>query len=123
MMKFINNFEDTVCEIAAENKYNYVICGHIHHPEIKEVDTKHGRVTYLNSGDWIENLTALEYNQSKWSIYNYFEDPVAQAVDINKKKQGKETAKAMMDSLMLELNMRPNINRPSIDLNDAIEAA
>ena len=122
-VKFINNFEDTVCEIAAENKYNYVICGHIHHPEIKEVDTKHGRVTYLNSGDWIENLTALEYNQSKWSIYNYFEDPVAQAVDINKKKQGKETAKAMMDSLMLELNMRPNINRPSIDINDAIEAA
>ena len=122
-VKFINNFEETVCEIAAENKYNYVICGHIHHPEIKEVDTKHGRVTYLNSGDWIENLTALEYNQSKWSIYNYFEDPVAQSIDINKKKQGKETAKAMMDSLMLELNMRPNINRPSIDLNDAIEAA
>lgn len=104
-VKFINNFEDTVCEIAAENNYDYVICGHIHHPEIKSVDTKHGHVTYMNSGDWIENLTALEYTSGKWSIYNYNEDPVAQAIDINKKKS-KESAKTMMESLMLELNVK-----------------
>src|SRR3984885_12179785 len=47
-IKFINNFEDTVCEIAAENNYDYVVCGHIHHPEIKNVTTKHGQVTYMN---------------------------------------------------------------------------
>ena len=104
-VKFINNFEDTVCEIAAENKYDYVICGHIHQPEIKEVATPKGTVTYLNSGDWIENLTALEYNEGKWSIYSYMEDAVAQAVDIDKKKQAKESAKAMMASLMMELNI------------------
>ena len=107
-VKFINNFEATVCDIAAENKYDYVICGHIHHPEIKEVNTAKGNVTYMNSGDWIENLTSLEYNAGKWSIYNYMEDPVAQAVDINNKKQHKESAKAMMASLMLELNMKPS---------------
>jgi hypothetical protein len=28
-------------------------------------------VLYLNSGDWIENLTALEYKKEKWSIYHY----------------------------------------------------
>ena len=28
---------------------------------------------YLNSGDWIENLTALEYNDGKWNIYKYNE--------------------------------------------------
>jgi UDP-2,3-diacylglucosamine pyrophosphatase LpxH len=105
-VKFINNFEDTVCNIAAENKYDYVICGHIHQPEIREVDTRHGHVIYMNSGDWIENLTALEYADSKWSIYNYNDDPVAQAIDINKKKNGKESAKTMMASLMLELNMK-----------------
>ncbi len=107
-VKFINNFEDTVCDIAAENNYDYVICGHIHHPEIKGVDTKHGHVTYMNSGDWIENLTSLEYSDSKWRIYNFNEDPVARTIDINKKKQGKETAKALMASLMLEMNMKPN---------------
>jgi UDP-2,3-diacylglucosamine pyrophosphatase LpxH len=106
-VKFINNFEDTVCEIAAENNYDYVICGHIHHPEIKDVTTAKGSVTYMNSGDWIENLTALEYAGSEWKIYNYQQDPVAQAIDINKKKQNKESAKAMMASLMLELNVKP----------------
>jgi len=107
-VKFINNFEDTVCEIAAENKYDYVICGHIHHPEIKTMDTKNGSVVYMNSGDWIENLTGLEYNQGAWSIYRYADDLVAQAIDIEKKQHKKDSAKEMMASLMQELNISGN---------------
>lgn len=105
-VKFINDFEDTVCDIAAENDYDYVVCGHIHHPEIKAVNTKSKPVTYMNSGDWIENLTALEYTDGKWTIYNYTTDDVAQAIDINKKSQKKESAKEMLASLMQELNMK-----------------
>ena len=131
-VKFINSFEDTACTIAAENNYDYVVCGHIHHPEIKDVMTKHGQVTYMNSGDWIENLTALEYSDSKWRIYNYNEDKVAQAIDINKKTAGKETAKDMMASLMMEMNMKPKFATDIHDLEEmedqedmgaAIEAA
>ena len=49
-----------------------MICGHIHHPEIRQIhDQKGNEVTYLNSGDWIENLSALEYHKGKWSIYYY----------------------------------------------------
>jgi UDP-2,3-diacylglucosamine pyrophosphatase LpxH len=110
-VKYVNNFETTVCDIATENKYEYVICGHIHHPEIKEVEAKHGKVTYMNSGDWIENLTALEYTDAKWSIYSYADDPVAQAIDINKKKQTKESAKALMESLILEMNMKSDVSQ------------
>jgi len=95
-----------VCEIAAESNYDYVVCGHIHHPEIKEVHTKQGTVIYMNSGDWIENLTALEYNESKWSIYTYADDKVAQAIEINKNKHSKESSKEMMASLMQELNVK-----------------
>jgi len=40
-------------------------------PQIKDVITEKGKVTYLNSGDWIENLTALEYNKGAWEIFNY----------------------------------------------------
>jgi UDP-2,3-diacylglucosamine pyrophosphatase LpxH len=126
-VKFINNFEDTVCNIAAENHYDYVICGHIHHPEIKNVQTKHGTVTYMNSGDWIENLTALEYANGGWSIYNYMQDPVAQAIDVDKKKQKKESAKAMMASLMVELNMHTQSDSSQEDDEEeehsAVEAA
>lgn len=105
-VKFINDFEVTVCDIAAENRYDYVICGHIHHPEIKKMNTRHGDVTYMNSGDWIENLTALEYHDGQWSVYNYHNDPVAQAIDINKKKHKGETSSAMLASLLQELNMK-----------------
>jgi len=114
-VKFINDFEDTVCSIAAENHYDYVICGHIHHPEIKDMHTKHGNVVYMNSGDWIENLTALEYNDNKWSIYHYAEDKVAQAIEIGKKKHSKESSKEMMASLMMELNVRQHKNGEPVE--------
>ncbi|MEY3343156.1 MAG: hypothetical protein RL090_840 [Bacteroidota bacterium] len=70
-VKFINDFEDTVADIAIEHGYHQVICGHIHHPEIKEMHKGKGQVTYLNSGDWVENLTALEYHHGTWSIFRY----------------------------------------------------
>ena len=71
---FINNFEETAANIAIDNGYDYVVCGHIHHPEIKLITTTAGSVTYLNSGDWIENLTALEYYGGQWHLYRYQDD-------------------------------------------------
>ena len=70
-VKQINDFETTAAEIAIEKRYDYVICGHIHQPQVRVVTNKDGSVTYLNSGDWIEHLTALEYCYSKWTIYQY----------------------------------------------------
>jgi predicted phosphodiesterase len=119
-VKFINNFESTVCDIAAENEYKYVICGHIHHPEIKTVITEKGPVVYMNSGDWIENLTSLEYNEGEWKIYRYADDAVAQAIDIDKKKQ-KETPKQLMANLMMEMNLKQNGTNG--DISNSIEAA
>ena len=68
---FVSDFETTAAEIAIEKKYDYVICGHIHMPQIREVKTDKGKVMYLNSGDWVENLTALEYDKGKWEIFHY----------------------------------------------------
>ncbi len=72
-IKFINDFEQTAAEIAISNQYDYVVCGHIHHPEIRKISNQEGSVMYLNSGDWIENLTALEYKNSTWSLYQFKE--------------------------------------------------
>ena len=70
-VKFINDFEKTATRIAFENKYQFVVCGHIHQPEIKEFKEGNKKVVYMNSGDWVENLTALEYHNNTWSIYTY----------------------------------------------------
>ena len=70
-VKFIDDFENTAAEIAIHNQYQYVICGHIHQPEMRRITTDKGSVMYLNSGDWIENLTGLEYHDGKWSLYEH----------------------------------------------------
>jgi UDP-2,3-diacylglucosamine pyrophosphatase LpxH len=69
----INDFEMIAAELAIEKKYDYVICGHIHKPQKKVVENKEGKVIYLNSGDWVEHCTALEYQQNEWSIFEYDE--------------------------------------------------
>jgi UDP-2,3-diacylglucosamine pyrophosphatase LpxH len=84
-VKFINDFEKTAADIAIENKYDYVVCGHIHQPEQRTIQTEKGEVVYLNSGDWIENLTALEYDGKAWRIYRYREDVLAQSVKLPKR--------------------------------------
>ncbi len=73
-IKFIDNFELTAAEIAVENAYDYVVCGHIHQPVIRRIEASEGSVVYLNSGDWVENLSCLEYDQGAWRIYRYEED-------------------------------------------------
>lgn len=70
-VKFINKFEDTAAELAVEKGYGYVVCGHIHQPEMRTITTEEGSVIYLNSGDWVENLTALEYYDRSWKIFKY----------------------------------------------------
>ncbi|MFB0911567.1 MAG: UDP-2,3-diacylglucosamine diphosphatase [Flavobacterium sp.] len=72
-VKHISDFEETATELAIEKKYDYVICGHIHEPKIIKKENKNGSVLYLNSGDWVENLTALEYNKKRWKLYRYQE--------------------------------------------------
>jgi UDP-2,3-diacylglucosamine pyrophosphatase LpxH len=67
----INSFEQTVAQIAADQNYGTVICGHIHQPVIKTIKVGTQEIRYLNSGDWIENLTALEYNNGEWSLHHH----------------------------------------------------
>lgn len=72
-VSFIGDFERTVVAMALEEGYGYVVCGHIHQPVIRRIEGEGGVVTYLNSGDWIENLTALEYHEGAWSLFSYRE--------------------------------------------------
>lgn len=70
-VKFISDFETTAVELAIDKNYSYVVCGHIHEPKIEERSNKKGKTMYLNSGDWVENLTALEYNKKRWRLYQH----------------------------------------------------
>jgi UDP-2,3-diacylglucosamine pyrophosphatase LpxH len=101
-VKFINDFEVTAAEIAVEKNYKYVVCGHIHKPEIKTIKTEKGNVTYMNSGDWIENLTSLEYNEGKWSLYEYNKDTLAPKFELQKiKNKHRHSEKEVLLNILL----------------------
>ncbi len=77
-----NKFEKIIAGIAVSKGYDYVVCGHVHQPLMHFIANNQGaEVLYLNSGDWIENLTALEYNNQQWSLYEYANDQVAQRIE------------------------------------------
>ncbi len=96
-VKFINDFENTAAELAVDKGYQYVVCGHIHQPEKRKITTENGEVLYLNSGDWIENLTSLEYYKGEWHIFKYlpsdFRDTPIDEHDLT----DSDDLKAMMD--------------------------
>lgn len=70
-VKWISNFETTAAALAIDQNFDTVICGHIHQPQDRIIQLEHGSVHYLNSGDWVENCTALEYNDRQWTLYKY----------------------------------------------------
>ena len=103
-MKFINQFEQTAAEIGISNGYQYVVCGHIHHPEIREIETDKGSITYLNSGDWIENLSALEYQDGAWKIYQFNKQDQQDMTE--EKEDGPEmNSKELFQNLLQEFNL------------------
>jgi len=113
-VKYINRFEETVTTIAAENGYDYVICGHIHQPEIKNYPTSKGSVLYLNSGDWIENLTSLEYHNGVWKIFQYQDQDFDQA-DEDEPLEDKEwehlsakSPKELYQDMLKEMIIKPS---------------
>lgn len=76
-IKYIDDFESVAADLAIENGYKYVVCGHIHQPQMLRKVNKNGACLYLNSGDWIENLTSLEYHHKRWNLYHFNQDKLS----------------------------------------------
>jgi len=70
-VKYVGDFEVAAAEMAVRRGYGRVICGHIHQPQMRKICVGEQDIDYLNSGDWIENLTALEWNGREWTLYQH----------------------------------------------------
>ena len=67
-VNYISDFEEKLTELARARSCDGVICGHIHHPSIREIDG----IKYMNSGDWMETLSALvEDFDGNWNLLYY----------------------------------------------------
>lgn len=94
-VSFISDFEKTAIELASKHEYDCVVCGHIHRPQMRQVTTEGRKITYLNSGDWVENLTALEYQWGHWSLYTY---DAADYIKVNKRLRVNGTTSTLEDN-------------------------
>ena len=103
-VKFINGFEQTAADIGISNQYDFVVCGHIHQPEMREIENEHGKIMYLNSGDWIENLTALEYVNGEWKIYRYDEHEMMGMMEHTVEEQELNNTQ-LYDNMLEEFNL------------------
>ena len=103
-VKFINQFEQTAADLAVDKNYRYVICGHIHHAEIREIEStdKTGSVLYLNSGDWVESLTSLEYHDGKWTIFKYEPEDFHIEIDEDDKTDAEDLDAKLDIKILLE---------------------
>jgi UDP-2,3-diacylglucosamine pyrophosphatase LpxH len=71
-VNFMTKFEEAVAREALARGYDGVVCGHIHKPQIKEVNG----VTYCNDGDWVESLSALvETYEGELKIIEWLREP------------------------------------------------
>ncbi|MBC8112619.1 MAG: UDP-2,3-diacylglucosamine diphosphatase [Verrucomicrobia bacterium] len=69
-VNFISDFEDELAEVARIQGCDGIICGHIHQAAIKKI----GDIEYLNSGDWVESLSALMQDmEGNWSLMYFSE--------------------------------------------------
>jgi UDP-2,3-diacylglucosamine pyrophosphatase LpxH len=103
-VKFVNNFEQTAADIGISSHYDYVICGHIHQPEMRAIENPHGKIMYLNSGDWIENLTALEYTDKEWKIYR-FDNSEKLSMMVNTPEEEELNNNQLFNNLVEEFNL------------------
>ena len=110
--RFISDFEGITAKKAIEEQYDYVVCGHIHQPQIRTFDNPSGSVIYMNSGDWIENLTALEYSNNKWELYKYDEHDYSNELNPNQDNALEpEFAEIESNPIDLETFMSPHFSK------------
>jgi UDP-2,3-diacylglucosamine pyrophosphatase LpxH len=68
---FIFQFERNLAAYCRKRGFDGVICGHIHHAEIRDIDG----ITYMNDGDWVESMTALvEHHSGEWEIVTWTQE-------------------------------------------------
>src|SRR5450755_572713 len=95
----VNDLEQIASELAIEKKYNYVICGHIHQPVIRTIENAEGKVVYMNSGDWVEHMTALEYENKTWRLFQYD----AKEFPVSNQTETIQTLNVMTDDITIHL--------------------
>ena len=104
---FMFQFERNLTGYCKKRGFDGVICGHIHHAEIKEIDG----IIYMNDGDWVESCTALvEHWDGHWEIVTWTkeQDDVVDDIDSSSHKQSKRYSRKDRTTISQPTDLRTN---------------
>lgn len=77
-VNYVSDFEEKITELAKAYHCEGIICGHIHKPDIRKIDD----IIYMNSGDWVESMTALvEDHDGNWELLYFLRENDLQLVE------------------------------------------
>lgn len=107
IVKKKHNWEEVAANAAIDRGYDMVVVGHIHKPEMREITTDKGSVMYLNSGDWMENLTSLEYHEGRWTLFQYKEEAFSVATEATPAFEDNITDDLTFALMLREFGMQP----------------
>ena len=72
--RYLSFFERAAATLAHSKGCDSVICSHVHAPKLASKEIAGKEIQYLNAGDWVSNLTALEFRFGRWELYRYSPD-------------------------------------------------
>ncbi len=96
----VNDLEQIASSLAIKKNYDFVICGHIHQPALRTIENDEGKVVYMNSGDWVEHMTALEYENKSWRLFEYR----AKDFPVSHQKETKQALNVVTDDFIVHLS-------------------
>ena len=109
---FMFKFEENLANYCKKRGFDGVICGHIHHAEIKEING----VTYMNDGDWVESCTALvEHWDGHWEIITWTKEKDNVDTDTNSSSREQSPGRAGKNRTSVQ---RPDQLRTSTSVNE-----
>ena len=88
-VSYLDDFENAVAREAGKRGLQGVVCGHIHHAEMRDI----GGILYANDGDWVESLTALaEHPDGRLEILHWADEMKSAAIHKSTKEKYAENA-------------------------------
>ena len=109
---FIFQFEKNLAAYCKKRGFDGVICGHIHHAEIKEING----VMYMNDGDWVESCTALvEHCNGKWEIITWTKEKDDVVTNTNSSSREQSSGRSRKNRTNIQ---RSTKLRSSSDVNE-----
>mgnify|MGYP003453052181 FL=1 len=70
------------------------------------IEQENGKIMYLNSGDWIENLSALEYHSGNWTLFRFDDSERVAMLNLPEEETDEMNIRQLFNQMLTEFNLK-----------------